>query len=621
MKRRVAIVSSCCPPLPGHPVTGGGLRTLQLVEAVRAAGHAPLLFVEAAALPDGAEGIRSFELEELEATLRAARVSVVIVEQWALVRHLGALDKPLVVDLHGSLLLENVYRRGELDLVHDARTKLEALHRADLLLTPAMAQVHHFSSWATLAGFDPRELPLALFPLALPGEPAVRVAATSLKMVYGGARWPWIDSMDALRLAAGVDAGTLDVFTYDPPRHGLEVPEDLGTWAEVDAALARVEGVTLHHGEGSAAYAAFLRSEANVALDLWVPNAERMLAATTRTVEFLHAGLPVVTVEGSAWAGPLVASGAGWAVPAGDDEALRTLLEGLAADPERITEASAAATELAKRHRVGGNEALADFLARPHQPPRDASSLVESIIAVREAHLAQTLASREAAHEAEHAALVSKHAEEVASRGDAHRAEVAKLSSAHAASVAEQATEHRAQLAELEARWEARRKETEAHFDRQLQDQAQSGRQERERLVGEADTRVQAIDTELQAAREAQRVAVEAASETHRLALEANEAAHKTHLDEVHASYRRDQELSGERARSTIEAAEQRRARDKEAAMRTEVELRARIAELEARTPAPSARPSLAAALPGRAQPALRFARLWVQHALDRDAD
>ncbi len=621
MKRRVAIVSSCCPPLPGHPVTGGGLRTLQLVEAVRAAGHSPALFVEAAALPDGAEGIQSVELDALEATLRAARVSVVIVEQWALVRHLGDLDKPLVVDLHGSLLLENVYRRGELDLVHDGRTKLEALHRADLLLTPAMAQVHHFSSWATLAGFDPRELPLVLFPLALPGEPAVREPAASLKMVYGGARWPWIDSLDALRVAADVDSGTLDVFTYEPPRHGLEVPEDLGTWAEVDASLAGRDGVTLHLGEGSETYAAFLRQGANVALDLWTPNAERMLAATTRTVEFLHAGLPVVTVEGSAWAGPLTASGAGWAVPAGDDDALAELLCRLAAEPSRITAASLAATELAKQHRIGGNDALADFLDRPHRAPKGASTLVESIIAVREAHLAETLASREAAHEAEHAALVSKHADEVVGRGQEHRAEVAKLSSAHAASVSEQASEHRAQLAELEARWEARRKETEAHFDQQLAEQAQSGRQERERLVAEADTRVQAIGAELQAAREGQRLGVEAASETHRLALEANEAAHKAHLDEVHASYRRDQELSGERARSSIEAAEQRRARDKEAAMRTEVELRARVAELEARTPEPSARPSLVGALPGRAQPALRFARLWVQHALDRDAD
>lgn len=620
MKRRVAIVSSCCPPLAGHPVTGGGLRTLQLVEAVRAAGHAPQLFVEAAALPAAVEGITAFELADLEATLRAARVSVVIVEQWALVRYLGTLDRPLIIDLHGSLLLENVYRRGELDLVHDARTKLEALHRADLLLTPAEAQIHHFSAWATLAGFDPRELPIALFPLALPGEPAAREPAASLKMVYGGARWPWIDSLDALRVAGGIDGATLDVFTYDPPRHGLEVPEDLGTWAEVDSALAGLAGVTLHGGEGSAAYGEFLRGEANVALDLWQPNAERMLAATTRTVEFLHAGLPVVTVAGSAWAAPLVASGAGWAVDAGDDARLAALLEGLVAEPARITAASAAATRLADEHRVGGNAALADFLRRPQRPPRDASSLVESIIAVREAHLAETLASHDAAHAAEHDALVAKHADEVAARGGAHRTEVAALSARHADATAEQAAEHRAQLADVEARWEARRRETEARFEQQLAEQASAGRVERERLVAEADARVASIASELQAAREAQRLAVEGASETHRLALEANEATHKAHLDEVHASYRRDQELSAERARATIEAAEQRRARDKEAAIRTEVELRARIAELEALAPKPSDGPSLADALPGRVQPALRFARLWVQHALDRDA-
>ena len=53
MRRRVAIVSSCCPPLPGHPVTGGGLRTAQLIETVRDAGHTPVLLLEAGAIPEG----------------------------------------------------------------------------------------------------------------------------------------------------------------------------------------------------------------------------------------------------------------------------------------------------------------------------------------------------------------------------------------------------------------------------------------------------------------------------------------------------------------------------------------------------------------------------------------
>ena len=39
MKRRVALVSSCTPPLPGVPATGGGLRTAQLLETLRGAGH------------------------------------------------------------------------------------------------------------------------------------------------------------------------------------------------------------------------------------------------------------------------------------------------------------------------------------------------------------------------------------------------------------------------------------------------------------------------------------------------------------------------------------------------------------------------------------------------------
>ena len=165
MKRRVAIVSSCCPPLPGHPVTGGGLRTAQLVETVRAAGHTPVLLLEAEAIPESAPAAISraaFAREELPARLKKLRPSIVVVEQWALVPSLGETNRPLVIDLHGSLLLENVYRRGEADLVLDAGTKIEALRRADLLLTPSSTQLHHFGAWATLAGFDPTTLLLNL---------------------------------------------------------------------------------------------------------------------------------------------------------------------------------------------------------------------------------------------------------------------------------------------------------------------------------------------------------------------------------------------------------------------------------------------------------------------------
>jgi len=513
------VVSSCCPPVAGRPVTGGGLRTAQLIDTLREAGHAVVVFVEDAALGEPIDGIRGFAPADLESQLRSARCSVVVVEQWALVAHLGDLDKPLVVDLHGSLLLENVYRRGDVELTLDAGAKLAALGRADLLLAPAAAQLHHFASWATLAGFDPRELPLAALPLAGVPEPPRADDAPGLRLVYGGARWPWIDSLAALTAVAhalpDLDGATLTVCTYEPPRHGLPLDEDLGTWPEADAALADRPAVTTHAGLPHEVWTEQLDA-ATVALDLWEPNAERLLAATTRTIEFLSRGLPVITVEGAAWAESLVSAGAGWTVPPGDDEALAALLSDLHAHPARVAAASAAATRLvAERHNLAtAGEALLAFCDKPGRPPRTAS-LVDSLGALKQAHLDEDLASAKAAHAAEHAALVARHAAEVDGLRDQHRQEQRDVVNEATASREASEQRHRDEMSEATARHRA-------EVDRLTADHA--ARQ----LAAETEQRRRASELEAQT-----RTRQDAQDQSHRDAATATLGAHRAEVEEL----------------------------------------------------------------------------------------
>ena len=372
------------------------------------------------------------------------------------------LDKPVAVDLHGSLLLENVYRRGELDLTLDAGAKIKALRADDLLLVPSTAQLSWFASWAAIAGFDPREPPLALMPLAMPGEPAPpRTKETPyLRLVYGGARWPWIDSLEALTVAADVAdeayGGRLDVFTFDPPRHGLPVDEELGTWAQVDAALVgrTKRGIRLRGGVSHAEFSAFLSKDATVALDLWKPNPERLLAATTRTVEYLWHGLPVITVQGADWAEALLDTGAGWVVPSDDPAALDTLLRGLVDEPERIAAASAAATALAReRHTLeAAGQALLEFVQKPVCPPRTAKSLTGLVIAEREAHFDVALHEQHAhllaAHEARAEEVRRAHQEEIRDLSARHRALVEDITERHRVLVEGLTDKHRDELAD-----------------------------------------------------------------------------------------------------------------------------------------------------------------------------
>jgi hypothetical protein len=592
MKRRVLVISSCAPPLPGRPVTGGGLRTAQLAAAVKEAGHVVVLMIERAALGD-AEGLpedllsNAFEVETLADAVAARRPDVVVLEQWALAAHLGDVSVAVVLDLHGSLLLENVYRRGGLDLTLDAGTKIECLRRADLVLVPAAAQINHFSAWMTVAGFDPRRLPLAVMPLALPESPppARRGKKPALKLIYGGARWPWIDSLEALRVAADVvsSGSSLDVHTYAPPRHGMAFDDAMGTWAAVDEALAGREGIRLHSGTDHASWRAAL-SRATVALDLWEPNPERTLAATTRTIEFLWAGLPVITVEGAAWAEELVASGAGWTIPAGPTpgDALRSLLQDLRDDPPRIAAASRAATSLVRgRHSpASAASALIRFVEEPSRPPRAPASLVASMVAVREAHLDAALESLRTAHGDEHERIVGE-----------HRAEVAQLRAAHRGDVEAQVREARAETGRLTA----------AH-DEQIRRMSQERREEVDRLTASRAVELAERD------------------ERHRVEIGAVVADWQERQERTEAKRRKDRDRALEKgARLEVELrAEQARRQ----VMTEEVErLRAGPAMLIARRlkrvllNSPSA-----GRLPGRLGPGARLARLFAEHSVDRDA-
>lgn len=705
-RRRIAIVSSCAPPQAGQPVTGGGLRTLQLVESVRAAGHVPSLLVERGADPQG------FDRAELPERLAKLRPSVVILEQWALASAIGDFDKPVAIDLHGSLLLENVYRRGDVDLMLDAGAKLAALARADLLLVPSPAQLSWFASWATLAGLDPRDLPLRLLPLALPGAPTKRTAkAPPLRLVYGGARWPWIDSRDALIAAAdavaGIEGATLDVFAYDPPRHGLDFDDELGTWGEVDAALGgrEADGITLRGGTSHAAFSKFLRTEATVALDCWVPNPERLLAATTRTVESLHAGLPVITVPEASWAPALVAAGAGWT---SDRDGLAALLKKLGRSGKAIAKASEAAVRLAgSTHSIeGAGAALTDWLERPSRAVR-ATPLLDRLIVLEREHNAIGVTALEedhrrlidaqiAAHQvelqdlkrqaaADIEAVSANHAAMVRTITDGHREENAKIltdsqrqsreqlahwqgelerlrtalegelrrqAERHALELkeaigqqgserADERDRHRAELEKQQARFEADRE----HHRQELEDREAKHRAAVETIVREHAANAQ----ETRAARDGEATALVEAHRAQMLEAKAEREAEvqqivgqwQAELAQADAQRTAEMETADERSRAEIaaavadwqqklEAAHERlraaKAKHTEEVARLRVELGAERSRAETtRAPASEQPPEQAGrqrgpALPGRSGQALRLARLWVEHALDRDA-
>jgi glycosyltransferase involved in cell wall biosynthesis len=357
VRRRVLVLTRDLVPYPGLATSGGGLRAWGLGEALRGCGHEVVYSVPRQLVPPGeaAEPLRqmAFELGDLHSVLLRAEPDVLLIEQWGLATYLQEASLPLILDLHGSLVLENAFRQHR-SLTSNAAAKIKALRKADLVICPGVRQRAYFAAWMMMAGADPRAIPVAVVPVAMPPTlpahgPFEPGPAT---VVYGGQLWPWIDSRTAL--VAAVDAlretgGELQLYVQEPRSVHL-LPFDSSTRvaaAALPEEVRRASVVRLHEmvprDELLARYA-----QAHLALDVYACNSERELAVTTRTVEYLWCGLPVVYGNYGELAALIADYKAGWVVPPDDGEAIRrTLVEALS-DPAELARRSSNAQRLVR---------------------------------------------------------------------------------------------------------------------------------------------------------------------------------------------------------------------------------------------------------------------------------
>jgi len=336
VRRRVLVLTRDLIPLPGRATSGGGLRAWGLGEALRLKGHDVVYSVPRKVVPEGEEyeELRSlaFEPGDLHTTLLRAEPDVLLVEQWGLATHLSDTSIPVILDLHGSLILENAFRRHR-SLTSNAAAKIKALQKADLVICPGVRQRAYFMSWLMMSGADPMDIPVAVVPVSMPPEQPPRRADTGgpLSLVYGGQLWPWIDSGDALVAAAEVleetGAGTLNLFVNEPERADV-LPYDDSSETPAWHLPERVRSSDVVKLEGMIPHDAMVDryTAAHLAVDLYAHNTERDLACTTRTVEYMWCGLPVVYGDYGELAGLIQRYEAGWIVSPGDGEAVRAAI-------------------------------------------------------------------------------------------------------------------------------------------------------------------------------------------------------------------------------------------------------------------------------------------------------
>jgi glycosyltransferase involved in cell wall biosynthesis len=182
---------------------------------------------------------------------------------------------------------------------------------------------------------------------------------------------PWQDpSLGLITLVEALEehgTGRLRFFGGEHPF----IPIDTGIFPQLKA---RLEGSTHVEFQPMIPRDELLQeyTRAHVAIDLMRRNQERELAFTTRTVEYLWCGLPVIYNDYAELADYIREYDAGWCLDPEDAEGLRAVIDSILTDPSILQAKSANAQRLVRERLTWDAtvEVLDAFIRHPTMRPR-----------------------------------------------------------------------------------------------------------------------------------------------------------------------------------------------------------------------------------------------------------
>jgi glycosyltransferase involved in cell wall biosynthesis len=351
------VVSGDTLPLPGLPTTGAGLRAWGLIKGLEARGHDVVYLMPETGLKSAAPGVDRSAYRsctyynlgsgDLYRHIKNLSPEVLVFQHWSTAIPFGGSSIPTVIDFHGPLLLETLYQ--DLPRYESMRqTKIQTLAKADFFTCAGQRQRHYFYPWLMQAGFDLRQDLIEVIPVSLSPETPVHVQATGeVTFVYGGVFLPWQDPSVALETLVNTleehNTGRLKLF--GGKHSSIQIPA--GKYQDLLPHLERSPRVDLMGMiSRDALVETYLRS--HVAIDVMARNPERELAFTTRTVEYLWCGLPVVYNNYAELADYIRDYDAGWTVDPLDANAIRSVIETILDNPDCIARKSINAQRLVR---------------------------------------------------------------------------------------------------------------------------------------------------------------------------------------------------------------------------------------------------------------------------------
>ncbi len=356
--RRVLVVSPDVLPYPGLPTVGSALRAWGLGQGLRTRGHDVVFSMPRAAV-DRYRSLVTAEVADkawgpfgIREVVERVQPDVVLLCGWAIVGHLTDQDAsnrvPVIVDQHGPHMLERRFSSFG-NTQSNSRAKTDALVQADYFTCAGRKQLAYFGEWLAKAQWCPAEASTraAAVPFSLSPELPTHQPPDGITFVFGGVFLPWQDPTAALvEIAARLSQegrGRLKIFGGKHPFYEVD-PGPIVEVLEVLEANPRVTiSEPISHGALLEEY-----SQAHVAIDLMRRNPERELAFTSRTVEYLWCGLPVIYNDYAELADYIRRYEAGWTVDPDDPEALAEVLTQIFESPELVAERGRNAQELVR---------------------------------------------------------------------------------------------------------------------------------------------------------------------------------------------------------------------------------------------------------------------------------
>jgi len=388
LAQRVIVVSGDVLPLPGYPTSGAGLRAWGLGQGLRAHNFDVTFAMPAASwradasLPPADKPLL-WDHFNLESLLRDAKPDAVVFQHWPCVLLRERLDVPTIIDFHGPHILERAFQKFG-DVSTNLAAKIGAIRKADFYTCAGEKQKGYFLTWLLLGGIDLSQERICVVPVGLePDLPIPSPDPNAINFVYGGVYLPWQNPTLALNIVAEVlterGKGTLRLFGGRHPVIPAEVLPVPPLFAELEKHLAGNPHVRF---EGMRPRDELIETyrRATVAVDLMAHNYERELAFTTRTVEYMWCGLPVIYNDYADLSALIRQFDAGWALDPNDPVALRRVVEEILDDPRRARQRGQNAQRLVRERLTWDRtiKPLADFL----RAPRMQTTLAPDLIAI-----------------------------------------------------------------------------------------------------------------------------------------------------------------------------------------------------------------------------------------------